>query len=146
MCRFIAPLGVGRLLGILNYSGLPADIQPAADMVRNQNRLCRSSILEKEAIAASEEQLAGRESLGDIPLVVLTEGKPPNPEELPPGQNIELMEKMLVVWGELQEELAARSSNSSRIIAEESGHYIHLEQPELVIEAINQVVNEVRGE
>jgi hypothetical protein len=29
---------------------------------------------------------------------------------------------------------------------QESGHYIHLEQPDLVIEAINQIVNEVRGE
>ena len=61
-CRFIAPLGVGRLLGIFNYSGLPADIQPAADMVCNQNRLCRSTIWEKEAVDASEEQLSSLSS------------------------------------------------------------------------------------
>jgi hypothetical protein len=115
-------------------------------MVRNQNRLCRSTIQEKEAVDVSEEQLAGLGSLGAMPLVVLTEGKPPNPDEIPPGQNIELMEEMLVVWHELQADLAARSNNSTHVIAEQSGHYIHLEQPELVIEAVNQVVNVVRGE
>ena len=146
VCRIIAPLGIMRLLGLFENSALPADIQPAVVMVRNQNRLCRTAIQETDAIPASEAQLAGKGSLGDMPLVVLTEGKPPSPDELPPGQNIELMEEMLVVWHELQEELAARSSNSSHVIAEQSGHYIHLEQPELVIEAVNQVVNEVRGE
>ena len=145
-CRVIAPLGIMRLLGLFDNSALPADIQPAVVMVRNQNRLCRSAIQESDAIPTSAAQLAIAESLGDMPLVVLSHGKPPSPDELPPGQNIELMEEMLVVWRELQEELAAKSSNSSHFLAEESGHYIHLEQPQLVIDAINQVVIEVPGE
>ena len=34
--------------------------------------------------------------------------------------------------------------NARHVIAEESGHGVHVEQPELVIEAIRQVVEAVR--
>jgi pimeloyl-ACP methyl ester carboxylesterase len=47
------------------------------------------------------------------------------------------------VWDELQVELAALSSNGKQVIAEESGHYIQLDQPELVIDAIRDVVEAV---
>jgi len=36
----------------------------------------------------------------------------------------------------MQEELAGLSSNGKQVIAEESGQYIQLDQPQLVIEAI----------
>jgi pimeloyl-ACP methyl ester carboxylesterase len=45
---------------------------------------------------------------------------------------------------EMQQDHARRSSNSKLIIAEKSGHAIHQDQPELVIDAIKQVVNIAR--
>jgi pimeloyl-ACP methyl ester carboxylesterase len=45
------------------------------------------------------------------------------------------------IWRELQRDLAARASAGSHIIAEQSGHYIQLQQPELVVAAIRQVVS-----
>jgi pimeloyl-ACP methyl ester carboxylesterase len=44
----------------------------------------------------------------------------------------------------LQAELAALVPGARHVIATESGHYIQLQQPELVIEAIRQVVEGVR--
>ena len=41
---------------------------------------------------------------------------------------------------ELPAELAALSPRGKRVVAEQSGHYIQVEQPKLVIEAIREVV------
>jgi pimeloyl-ACP methyl ester carboxylesterase len=131
-------------MGVFDHSALPRDVQPAADMLSYQNRLCRSIVQESDAVEASAAQLAGAESLDDMPLVVLTAGQLPSLNDLPPGATPELVQEMHAVWQELQAEHAARSGNSSHIIAEKSGHYIHIDQPQLVIEAVNQVVNEVR--
>ena len=65
-------------------------------------------------------------SFGEKPLIVLTSGK--NEEGLM----------------DLHKELATRSSNSKLIVASESGHYIHYDQPELVVEAILEVVEAVQ--
>ena len=44
-----------------------------------------------------------------------------------------------------QAALTQGSQNSEQIIAEDSGHYIHFEQPDLVIDAIHQVVDAARN-
>ncbi|MFT5427034.1 MAG: pimeloyl-ACP methyl ester carboxylesterase, partial [Gammaproteobacteria bacterium] len=44
-------------------------------------------------------------------------------------------------WKELQKELNYMSGNSTHIIAENSGHVIHLDEPELVVDAIHDVLN-----
>jgi pimeloyl-ACP methyl ester carboxylesterase len=78
-------------------------------------------------------------TLGDIPLVVLTAQK----MEIPPslGLSAEGVEEMKALWAEMQAQLAALSSRGEVVRAEESGHFIHLDQPELVIEAINHVLD-----
>ena len=40
----------------------------------------------------------------------------------------------------MQSELAALSSNSKQVITKQSEHFIQLQQPELVIDAIREVV------
>jgi pimeloyl-ACP methyl ester carboxylesterase len=71
-----------------------------------------------------------------IPLVVLTHGKVP---PLPPGREAQTqgLEK---VWLDLQRELATRSPASTHIIAANSGHYIHRDEPSLVIDAVRRVL------
>ena len=56
----------------------------------------------------------------------------------------EVAEKLNQVRPAMQQELLGLSSNSTHIIAEESGHSIQMEQPDLVIDAIRQVVQESR--
>ena len=44
------------------------------------------------------------------------------------------------LWQQLQAELAGLSSRGRLVVATDSGHYIQLERPELVIDAIGEVV------
>ena len=46
---------------------------------------------------------------------------------------------------QLQGALAARSSRGRHIVAKDSGHWIPLDEPEIVVEAIRDVVMQVRG-
>jgi pimeloyl-ACP methyl ester carboxylesterase len=85
-------------------------------------------------------QAAHITSLGDIPLIVLSHGQ----TQQAPGLSAEANREFEQTWQQLQVELAAQSSNGKRIVAEKSGHYIHLEQPELVIDAIREAVEAAR--
>ena len=53
---------------------------------------------------------------------------------------------MEAAWTELQDELNYLSDHSTHIIAENSGHVIHLDEPELVVDAIHDVLNYVEKE
>ncbi|MEK6287158.1 MAG: alpha/beta hydrolase [Acidobacteriota bacterium] len=79
-----------------------------------------------------------------VPLVVLSRGKTSyNPDDYPP-QLRSLAPKGEELRIKLQEDLARRSSRSKHIFAEKSGHLIHRDQPELVIDSIRQVVEAAR--
>jgi pimeloyl-ACP methyl ester carboxylesterase len=61
-------------------------------------------------------------SLGALPLTVITAGGP-----VAPG------------WREMQAELAALSADSTHITAAGAGHYVHLDSPEVVVQAIRDM-------
>jgi pimeloyl-ACP methyl ester carboxylesterase len=48
------------------------------------------------------------------------------------------------VWDDLQEELANLSTGGRRWMADNSGHMIQLEQPDLVIEKVTELVDGLR--
>ena len=90
----------------------------------------------------SVAQLRAAKWRRDIPLVVLTRGSAtlnPNDYAVP-----SLAPKFEEIRMELQQELVRRSAKGRQIIAEKSGHFIHRDQAELVIEAIRQVLEESR--
>lgn len=75
-------------------------------------------------------------SLKDILLIVLSRGLP----EPLPGISDEENRQYEEAWKEMQGELIALSSNGKQIVAEESGHYIQLQQPELVVKSIIELI------
>lgn len=79
---------------------------------------------------------------GDIPLVVLTQGLPYRPEDY---SNPALAPKYYQLHLEMQSDLVARSRRGRQVMAGKSGHFIHQDQPELVINAIRQVIEEVKS-
>jgi pimeloyl-ACP methyl ester carboxylesterase len=79
-------------------------------------------------------------TLGDLPLIVLSHGK----AQHMPGLSAEVNREFEQTWQQLQDELTAQSSRGKRIVAEQSGHYIQFDQPELVIDAIREVVEVAR--
>jgi pimeloyl-ACP methyl ester carboxylesterase len=86
----------------------------------------------------AEARVARLTTLGDMPLVVLTRGL--GRTTAGAGVSAEDAEQHNAAEAEMQAELAALSSHGKHIIAEESGHYIQVDQPELVIDAIREVV------
>jgi pimeloyl-ACP methyl ester carboxylesterase len=85
-----------------------------------------------------QTQMALRRSpLQPMPLVVLTRGRPADP-------GAPFVEQEERLWRQLQRELAQLVPGSRHLITQ-SGHDIHHEQPELVLDAIRDVVHAVRS-
>jgi pimeloyl-ACP methyl ester carboxylesterase len=80
-----------------------------------------------------------RAPLRPMPLVVLAHGRP---EPSPPGWPGEEVERL---WQQLQRELAQLVPGGRLVVATESGHNIQDDQPELVLDAIGDVVLAVRA-
>jgi pimeloyl-ACP methyl ester carboxylesterase len=100
----------------------------------------------EETLSLEENYAAVRAAkitaLGGIPLVVLTavdqfaalEGRVPAAE----------VEQLKAVVRELQAELSALSPNGRQVPAERSGHFIQVDKPQVVVDAIREVVEAVR--
>jgi pimeloyl-ACP methyl ester carboxylesterase len=87
---------------------------------------------------ASQAQAHAIDSLGDIPMLVLTSGT--FLREAPP----ELAAHLHMLWQEMHRELMQQSSNATQILVETSGHFIQREQPEAIVAAIRQMLETVR--
>ena len=90
------------------------------------------------------EKAAKAEPLRSMPLFVLTQGQPfdlspwqPLPADFPGALN--------KAWHAAQDALAILAPNAKHKIATKSSHYIQVQEPQLVIDAIKQVVEAVRN-
>lgn len=87
----------------------------------------------------SEQELRAAPPLQRLPLVVITRGR----RMWPPGERGDQLEAL---WRELQAELADQSPLAIHLLARDSGHQIHLDQPELVAYAIALATDAARAE
>jgi pimeloyl-ACP methyl ester carboxylesterase len=103
----------------------------------------RTVLSEGEAtmsLDSAETTAAGR-SLGDLPLVVLTAPGTAKQPGLSPQEQVADFR----VWNEMHDELAALSTRGVNRLVPNAGHYIQIEQPLVVIAAINEVIDVDRG-
>jgi hypothetical protein len=91
-------------------------------------------VREGKGMRADLEANRAPPTLGDIPLIVLSEGKP----------NIPFMQERIETWYALQDELARLSARGKHIVATQSAHAIHRTEPELIVESVRQVVHAAR--
>ncbi len=124
--RFAAPSGLESLAGLL--ASLPPQHRAAIRgfWVRPFTLRALASLIEEAPRSAVLVDSASGD-FGDLPLAVLT-ASDPSPERIRD-----------------QEEEARRSRRSKHIVALRSGHWIPLEEPELVVEAIREVVMAARS-
>ncbi|MFL6603692.1 MAG: alpha/beta fold hydrolase [Steroidobacteraceae bacterium] len=82
------------------------------------------------------------QGLGHKPLIVLTR----DPQAIAPGGLVPAQWEELIepVWQQLQAQLATLSTNSKHIVVEHAGHNIQFEQPQVVVSAILDIVQQVR--
>lgn len=131
-------LGVTRLRDHEDYHDYPAPLRAAVRAL--SLRTAAQSALSREALDfdASAAQVRANPSLGDLPLVVITEGRSPSWLSLAQAR----------AWHDylmsMHAELARLSTNGSHRVAERSGHMIPLEEPELVTAIVQHLVTLAR--
>lgn len=79
-------------------------------------------------------------SLGDLPMIVLAASE--FRMRIPDPRFGSYMQNM---WHDLQRDLARLSTNSKFVAVEDSGHFIQIDKPQAVIDAIWELVEQVRG-
>ena len=94
---------------------------------------------EAESLSWRQERLARRQ-FGDMPMVVLSAQTPPRE----PVQNDKAYAEASQRWKEGHRRLAARSTRGEWREVAGSTHFIQLDQPQAVVEAIQKVVGEAR--
>lgn len=145
--RFMALLskiGLLRLAGRwMGDRAAPPGLEKLPDALRDtylqvgyRSKYFDATLDELAAAPESDAQVRAAGSLGDIPLVVIRHGVPEMFAAMPADQ----AEKAEAVWVELQAALSRLSSRGRLIVAERSGHDIQLDQPDLVVEAVREVI------
>ena len=130
--------------GLVQFSDPPQPHKKLPSAVREE--IFRQSIHWRTRRTLAREYLSFKDSARQIrsapppsatPLVVLTRGKRVWPNDKR-GAMIEDL------WLEMQSELAAESGQSAHIVAADSGHHIHIDQPGLVSYAVALLTDRYR--
>jgi pimeloyl-ACP methyl ester carboxylesterase len=139
--RAVVATGIGALVpavgALADTPQLPSPAREAVSaLALSDPKFVEARVAEQDAIFESLEQVRAAHitSLGNIPLIVLYRGIADSPT---PGMTPEENQQW---WFGLQTELAALSPQGKLILADRSGHHIQLDQPDLVIDAIEQVL------
>ena len=86
--------------------------------------------------ASAEQTRATRHDFGDIPIIALTHSPyPKNADETQEERN-----ERTLLWESLHLDVASMSSRGISIIVPHSGHYIQYDRPQVVIDAVDEVV------
>ena len=132
-----APQGFSRLLGrratsllermVAEVQKLPAEALPAVQAHWSHPRAFRGMWQHLASMPGCSAALStGTDAFGNIPVVVFSAGaRDPR-------------------WREADRRLANASSNGRHIISAKSGHWVHLDEPQLVVEAIHDVIRRYR--
>lgn len=131
-----------QIFGLLRFMPLPGD-EALTPLPAETQALIRAHRLQSGAIAAMSAEVLSMETSitqtakatplpPERPFIIVWHGIPAEPVELEP-----LAEASM-------EELVQRSDNGKLIVAEKSGHYITFDRPDVVIDAIRQVVEATR--
>ncbi len=127
----VSAFGVGTAAAVQRIAGeirkLPARILPIVRAFWSQPKNFMSLGQHVAALPVSAVEAAAVSSLRDLPLVVLS------------GDHHE------AVYSDWQRDLARLSSRGRHLVASDSGHWIHLDHPELVTQVIFEVVTAARS-
>jgi pimeloyl-ACP methyl ester carboxylesterase len=113
-----------RLVGEVRK--LPRDVHPVVQALWCQPKCFRAMADHLRALESSGAEIVGLDPLADMPLVVISSGDQP-PEQIAEHQA-----------------LACLSGKGRHLVAAKSGHWIQFDQPELVVTAIQEVVEAAR--
>lgn len=124
-------LGVARLFGpaLVDLPLVPPTIATRMALAATSPSAIAETTAEGLARAVDDDALAAAR-LGSLRLIVIAAGD--SLENLPG-------------WPEAQQQMATLSTNGELVVAQDSGHAIHLDQPAIVIDAITDLVDAIRA-
>jgi len=127
--RIFGPTAAALLEHIVGeVQKLPPEVHPSVQAHWSSPRAFRGMRQHLSALPACCAEVAGgKDAFGDTPVAVLSSGKR-DPR-----------------WLDADAALARTSSRGSHLISSRSGHWVHLDDPELVVSAIRDVVGMVRS-
>lgn len=100
---------------------------------------------ERLDFAQSLAEVDQTQTFGDLPLAVISASSKPLEKEWP-DLPIQAARAFNQTWDAMQSELPNLSTKGAHFITSRSGHYIHWDEPEFVVEIIHQVVRTIRDE
>ena len=140
--RLLAPLsfhlGIDRLRATAGWDGhksLPQELRQA--LLYLDQRSEEAGMAENAADSTSWDQVRSAGDLGNRPLIVLTAGKPYDPDPLLSKEESDQQNNMWI--NVLQAEEARLSTRGKQVVVADSGHMIPYERPAAVVSAIRQV-------
>jgi pimeloyl-ACP methyl ester carboxylesterase len=133
LLEFTLPFGIPRLLGF-------CDTDVKARAAECNFHSAREAVAEMKTFPVSVAQTAATGSLGNMPLAVISH----DPDKPQPDLPEDLVKPINSAWQQMQEELSHLSTAGTHVIARNSGHYIQIDRPEVVIEAVRTVVDQAR--
>ncbi len=153
---FMARFGILRLLGNASQGQdfappavlkMPVEFQSMYMVMMSHPGYFTATLGELNALPETNSQVQSLGNLGAIPLIVLTAEQSIDTATLKAmGYDTQIdLEGIQQIWLELQAELAALSTNSENIIVEDSSHTIQLDKPEVVIQAILDMLEFARS-
>ncbi|MFO1434832.1 MAG: alpha/beta hydrolase [Gammaproteobacteria bacterium] len=122
-------------------ANLPEEIQMPAAMLMTLRKTRMTVAQEYLYFSDSGEEIRHEGQMPAVPMVVITRGI----DERSRHHADPKAEMIESVWMQMQDELAAMSPQSAHIVADRSGHHIHLDQPQLVVDAVTMVVDFARA-
>jgi len=132
--EYTMPFGVPRLLDLCESDPVP---RAAECNFHSQSE----NVAELKAFPESAAETAATGTLGDLPLAVLSHDPEKPSAELP----ADLAKPTNEAWEKMQEELAHLSTRGTQAIAKGSAHYIQIDRPDVVIDAVRSVVDQARA-
>jgi pimeloyl-ACP methyl ester carboxylesterase len=91
-------------------------------------------------VPASGDETVNTGPFGDMPILIFSQD-PANPTKLLAP---ELSKQLSTIWNGMQEDLKKLSTNSRRIIAKGSTHYVQVDRSELVNREVAKFLEQVR--
>ena len=131
--QFTAPFGLPRWRRWCG--GGPSEIAPIKTAIFCRSHVYRTDYAQWAAFPAGAEEVRQLGPLGDLPLHVISR----DPDRRP-GSDDPTFSSREQHWLKLQQELVQLSTNAVHTIATGSGHDVMKDRPDVVVEAIRQIV------
>ena len=126
----LAPTGLPRLFLPLP-AGSPTSREESVQLKEKEmlttTRSLQAMASEMRSMRQTLAEALEQPDLGDKPLVVLTEGR-----------------RRAEFWHDMQKKLVLLSTTGRQQVVENAGHFIHHDQPQIVVDAVRRVVEEAR--